>query len=176
MLIWTATAPGQLGMGDSKGVVQKRLKPRLVRISGKLLQIKTHPCENTTGKAKLGTHLILKDRDGRELNVHLGPASELSETVKRITIGANLNLLGFHTNKMPPNHYVAKTLLLPNHIIHWRDSALRPYWSTNRLGGQASLTSISTTGNRRLIETTGSFLYHPKYYRRRCFKDRLRPG
>ncbi len=113
VLIWTATAPGQPGIGDSKGVMQQRLKPRLVRISGKLLQISTHPCENTTGKAKLGTHLILKDRDGRELNVHLGPASELSETVKRITVGANLNLLGFHTNKMPPNHYVAKTLLLP---------------------------------------------------------------
>ena len=82
VLSWTVTAPGQLGMGDNKGIAQQKLKPRLVRISGKLQEIKTHPCENTTGKAKLGTHLILKDMDGRELNVHLGPASELSETVK----------------------------------------------------------------------------------------------
>ena len=46
----------------------------MVRISGKLQEIKTHPCEKATGQAELGTHLILKDKNGREFNIHLGPA------------------------------------------------------------------------------------------------------
>ena len=176
VLIWAATAPGQLGIGDNKGIAQQRLKPRLVRISGKLQEIKTHPCENTTGKAELGTHLILKDKHGRELNIHLGPAPAVSETVKRLTVGTKLDLVGFRTEKMLPNHYVAKTLILANHIIHLRGPDLRPYWSNHRLGEGILSSSAATTGKRQTSETTGSFLYHPKYWQRRCFQNRLRPG
>jgi hypothetical protein len=174
MLIWTATAPGQLGMGDRKGIVQQRLKPRLVRLSGTLQQIQTHPCESTTGKAELGTHLILEDKDGRELNIHLGPASEVSEIIKRLTLAAKLDLLGFRTDKMPSNHYVAKTLILPNHIIPLRDSDLRPCWSTNRLSEKAQSPTVTTT-RKRMTETTSSFRYRPQYWRRRCFQDEPRP-
>ena len=176
VLIWAAAAPGQLGMGDNKGIAQQKLKPRLVRISGKLQEIKTHPCENTTGKAEIGTHLILKDKHGRELNIHLGPAPAVSETVKRLTVGTKLDLVGFRTEKMLPNHYVAKTLILANHIIHLRGPDLRPYWSNHRLGEGILSSSAATTGKRQTSETTGSFLYHPKYWQRRCFQNRLRPG
>ena len=176
VLIWAATAPGQLGIGDNKGIAQQRLKPCLVRISGKLQEIKTHPCENTTGKAELGTHLILKDKHGRELNIHLGPAPAVSETVKRLKVGSTLDLVGFRTEKMLPNHYVAKTLILANHIIHLRGPDLRPYWSNHRLGEGILSSSAATTGKRQTSETTGSFLYHPKYWQRRCFQNRLRPG
>jgi len=175
MLTWTATAPGQLGMGDSKGIAQQRLKPRLVRITGKLQQIQTHPCENTTGKAELGTHLILKDKQGQELNIHLGPASEVAETVKRLTIGTRLDLLGFHTDKMLPNHYVAKTLILPNHIIQLRSSDLRPYWSTNRPAGQVPSPMVATTGKQRMSEISRSFRNYPKYWRQRSFRAGQRP-
>jgi hypothetical protein len=89
--------------------VQQRLKPCLIRLSGKLHQISTHPCEKTTGKADLGTHLIPEDKNGRELNIHLGPASDVSEIVKRLTVGNEFELIGFRTEKMPPNHYVTKT-------------------------------------------------------------------
>lgn len=176
VLIWAATAPGQLGIGDSKGVVQQRLKPPLVRISGKLQQIRTHPCENTTGKAELGTHLILKDKHGQELNIHLGPAPAVSEAVKRLKVGAKLDLVGFRTEKMPPNHYVAKTLILANHVIQLRGSDLRPYWSNNKLGGEIPSSSTATTGKRKTSETTGSLCYYPRFWQRRCFQDGLRPG
>jgi hypothetical protein len=169
VLSWTAASPGQLGMGDSKGVAQQRLKPRLVRISGKLQHISTYPCENTTGKAELGTHLILKDKNGRELNIHLGPASEVSEIVKRLIVVNEFELIGFRTDKMPMNHYVAKTLILPNYIIHLRDSTLRPYWSSHRYSRQDPLISTSTTGEKKSIGTTDFFLCHPKYYQCRCF-------
>jgi len=175
ILIWTAIAPGQLGMGDSKGIAQQRLKPRLIHISGKLQEIKTHPCENTTGKAELGTHLILKDMHDQELNIHLGPAPSVSETVKRLTIGTKLDLLGFRTEKMPPNHYVAKTLILANHIVQLRGSDLRPYWSNNRLNEKNPSSFMATTGKRITSETPGSHCYYPKFWQRRCFQGRRRP-
>jgi len=176
VLIWAATAPGQRGMGDSMGVAQQRLKPRLVRMSGKLQEIRTHPCENTTGKAEIGTHLILKDKHGRELNIHLGPAPAVSETVKPLTVGTKLDLVGFRTDKMPPNQYVAKTLILDNHVIQLRGPDLRPYWSNNNLDGEILSSSTATTGKRQTFEATGSFLYHPKYWQRRCFQNGLRLG
>ena len=175
VLIWAATAPGQLGIGDSKGVVQQRLKPRLVRISGKLQQIRTHPCENTTGKAELGTHLILKDKHGRELNIHLGPAPAVSEAIKRLTVGTKLDLVGLRTEKMPPKQYVAKTLILDNHFIQLRSSDLRPFWSNNKPGGEIPSSSTATTGRRKMSETTGSLCYYPRFWQRRCFQDGQRP-
>jgi hypothetical protein len=171
VLTWTAIAPGQLGMGDSKGIAQQRLKPRLIRISGRLQEIKTHPCENTTGKAELGTHLILKDKHGQELNIHLGPTSELSETIKWLTVGMKIDLFGFRTEKMSPNHYVAKTLILANHVIQLRDSDLRPYWSNNRLSEKNTSSFMATTGKRITSETTGSLCYYPKFWQRCCFRD-----
>jgi hypothetical protein len=171
VLSWTGAAPGQLGMGDGKGVAQQRLNPLLVRISGRLQQVSTHPCENTTGKAVLGTHLFLKDKNGLELNIHLGPANEVSEIVKKLIVGNELEFTGFRTDKMPPNHYVAKTLILPNRIIHLRDTALRPYWSTNRLGGKDSSSYPAITVNRRKSEDIGSLRYYPKYGRRCRFQD-----
>ena len=174
MLIWTATAPGQLGMGDRKGIVQQGLKPRLVRLSGTLQQIQTHPCESTTGKAELGTHLIIEDKDGQELNIHLGPASKVSEIAKRLTLRTRVDLLGFRTDKMPSNHYVAKTLILPNHIIPLRESDLRPYWSANRLSEKPPVPTIASSGKRMMSETE-IFRYCPQYGRRRCFQNGARP-
>jgi len=154
-LIWATVALGQRGMGDSRGVAQQRLKPSLVRISGRLEEIKTHPCESTTGEAELGTHLILKDKYGKELNIHLGPAPELSEVVKQLTVGKSLDLLGFRTDKMPSNHYAATTLILANRTIQLRDSNLRPYWSRSRLGDPARAPSTTTTAGQRTTRRMG---------------------
>jgi hypothetical protein len=175
VLIWVAAAPGQRGMGDDKGIAQQRLKPRLVLISGKLQEIKTHPCENTTGKADLGTHLILRDKQGRELNIHLGPAPELSETVKQLTVGRKLDLLGFRTDKMPPNQYVAQTLILGSRIIQLRDSDLRPYWSGSRLGQETLSPSTMTTADQKTVRRGSCLYYGPKLCQSRCFRDAPRP-
>ena len=163
-LIWATVAPGQRGMGDSKGVAQQGLKPRLVRISGKLQEIKTHPCESTTGEAELGTHLILKDKSGHELNIHLGPAPVLSEVVKQLTVGESLDLMGFRTDKMLSNHYVATTLILANRFIQLRDSDLLPYWSRGRLGDQARSPSMTTTADQRTPRRRGRLYHCPKLW------------
>ena len=175
VLIWAAAAPGQRGMGDAKGIAQQRLKPHLILISGKLQVIKTHPCENTTGKADLGTHLILRDKQGRELNIHLGPAPELSETVKQLTVGRKLDLLGFRTNKMLPNNYVAQTLILGSHIVQLRDSDLRPYWAGIRFGQETLSPSTMTTTDQRMAIRRSCYHSCPKLWQRRCFQNEQRP-
>jgi hypothetical protein len=175
VLNFSSAAPGQRGMGKGVGVAQQILKPSLVHISGKLHEIKTHPCENTTGRANLGTHLILKDKQGRELNIHLGPTTELSESVKQLKIGKKIELIGFRTDKMPLNQYVAQTLILGSHIIQLRDSDLRPYWAGNRLSQGTLLPYVKATVDQRKVMRRNFYYYHPKFWRRRCFKNEQRP-
>ena len=168
VLISAAVTPGQRGMGDSRGVAQQRLKPSLVRISGRLEQIKTHPCDSTTGQAELGTHLILKDKSGQELNIHLGPAPAMSKIVNQLVVGKSLDLLGFRTDKMPANHYAAAKLILANRIIQLRDSDLRPWWSRSRLGDQALAPSTTTTPGQRTARRRGRLHHCPGSWQYRC--------
>jgi hypothetical protein len=169
VLIFSSAAPGQRGMSDSEGIARRMLKPRLVHISGKLQEIKTHPCENTSGKADLGTHLILKDKQDRELNIHLGPTPVLSKTVKRLKIGKIIELIGFRTEKMPPNQYVAKTLILNNNILQLRDSDLRPYWAGSGFSQEILIPSAKTTLDKRTALRSGCYYYSWPKLRQRCF-------
>lgn len=168
VLMWAASAFGQRGMGNSRGIAQLALKPDVVRISGKLKEIKTHPCEHTTGKAELGTHLILEDRQGRQLNIHLGPAPALAEAVKRLKVGTRLDLLGFRTDQMPPNQYVAKTLILGSRLIQLRDSELRPYWSGGKSKYEARPRYGLGYGGQRAIDAANR--------RGRCYQGLWRGG
>ena len=123
----------QKGMGDYEGVGRQQIKPTVVRLTGIVEKIETHPCEHTTGWAELGTHLIIKDTRNQKLNIHLGPTEEVADIVRRLSAGKKINVLGFRTEKMPANQYVAKTLILGDQVIGLRDSMLRPYWSRNSL-------------------------------------------
>jgi hypothetical protein len=119
----------QKGMGDYEGVGRQRIKPPIVLLTGTVEKIETHLCEHTTGRAELGTHLIIKDTRNQKLNIHLGPAEEVTGIVRCLSAGKNINVIGFRTEKMPANQYVAKTLVLNDQVIHLRDFMLRPYWS-----------------------------------------------
>jgi hypothetical protein len=176
LLIWSFTAHAQRGMGDSEGVAQQILKPCLVHVSGRLQEIKTHPCENTTGKADLGTHLILKDNQDQELNIHLGPTPVLSKTVKRLKLGGKIELLGFRTDKLPLNQYVAKTLIFGSNIIQLRNSDLRPYWAGRGFSQETLLPSTKTTLDKRTAKRSNCYCYsYPKTRPRRYFQNGQRP-
>jgi hypothetical protein len=176
VLFWASAAPGQRGMGDGVGVAQQMLKPSLVHISGKLQEIKTHPCENTTGQADLGIHLILKDKQGRELNVHLGPAPALSETIKQLKIDEKIELIGFRTDKMPLNQYVAKILIFDGNVIQLRNSGLRPYWAGSGFGWEAVSPYAKTNFDQRTaMRRNRYYCSWPKLWQRRCFQNGQRP-
>lgn len=129
VLCLSATAYALRGQANREGIARNDVKPDVVRISRTLQEISSHPCEGTTGRAEMGTHLILEGQDGRELNIHVGPTPAVAETVERLSVGKRLDVLAFRTPQMPADEYVAKTLVLANRFIRLRDAQLRPSWA-----------------------------------------------
>ena len=129
-------AYAQKGMGDYTGIAREPLKPPVIRLSGTVHEIRTHPCEHTTGKAEIGTHLILKNSRNQQLNIHIGPATAVADIVKKLPVGKKIEILGFRTEKMPSDHYVAKQVIIGSQAIDLRDAALRPFWAGSSLRTQ----------------------------------------
>lgn len=132
----STAAYAQKGVGDRTGVARQTVRPEIVALSGKLVQIKTGPCELTTGPSTIGTHVFLETPEGRKLNVHLGPAAAVAETVKKLSIGQEVSVAAFRTEKMKQEHYVATTLAFGGTTVTLRDEALRPVWAGGRGGGR----------------------------------------
>lgn len=138
--IWpliSSAAYAQKGMGDQTGVARQGLRPPLVQLSGKVLSVETHPCEKTTGHALMGAHLTVAGADGKQYNLHLGPAGAVAPITESLPPGSRVEVVAFRTSQMPENQYVATTLRLEaGNVLVLRDSNLRPFWSgQGGLGG-----------------------------------------
>jgi len=129
-------AYAQKGTGDATGVAQQAVKPEVTSLSGKLLEIKTGPCEKTTGRSPVGTHIILETAKKEKVNVHLGPATAVAEAVAELTIGQEITVKAFRTDKLKDHHYVAVSLSFDKTTIELRDDALRPAWAQGGIAGQ----------------------------------------
>jgi len=127
-------AHAQKGMGESSGVARQAVKPEMVSLSGKLVDIKTGPCEKTTGRSPVGPHILLEVAKGEKLNIHLGPAAAVASTVAKLSIGQDVTVRAFHTEKMPDNHYTAQSLTFGKSTVELRDAGLRPAWASGRAG------------------------------------------
>jgi hypothetical protein len=90
--------------------------------------IETGPCEMGTGRAEMGTHLLLKAK-GKELNIHLGPEPAVDHVADLLTVGKKVKVAAFRTPKMPDDHYVAQRLKVEDRWIPIRDADLRPLWA-----------------------------------------------
>jgi len=128
----TTAAHAQRGVGDPTGVAQQAVKPEVVSLSGEVLEVKTGPCENTTGPSLLGTHLLLKAGEGETLNIHLGPAAQVEFLAADLTAGKTVKVKGFRTEKMEAGHYVAQTVAYGDRTVQLRDENLRPVWAGGR--------------------------------------------
>ena len=122
-------AQAQRGIGDPTGVARQPVKPEIVSLSGKLVEVKTGPCEATTGRSPIGTHLILETANKKQLNVHLGPATAVADTVAKLSVGQEISAKAFRTEKMKENHYVAQSLAFGKSTVELRDADLRPVWA-----------------------------------------------
>jgi hypothetical protein len=121
---------GQKGLGDSTGIARAEVRPEVVSLTGELIKYNTHPCEMTTGKAPLGTHLILKMADGRAINLHLGPSTDIERLMAGVKAGSPLQVKAFRTKKMKENDYVAVSLTDDKQTVVLRDpKTLRPVWA-----------------------------------------------
>ena len=133
-----APAMAQRGVGGDVGVARMAQPPEVVVLEGKLVEIKTGPCENRVDdprQAPIGTHIILESSEGKRLNVHLGPARAVAEMVKKLATDQKLVVHAFRTDAMPEQQYVAQRIVAGDNQLELRDAAFRPVWSG---GGQAA--------------------------------------
>jgi hypothetical protein len=124
---------GQKGLGDSTGIAKAEVRPEVVSLAGQLVKYNTHPCEMTTGPAPLGTHLLLKMADGRAINLHLGPSTDIERLLAGVKEGSTLQVRAFRSEKMKENDYVAVSLNDGNQTVVLRNpKTLRPVWAGNQ--------------------------------------------
>jgi predicted Fe-Mo cluster-binding NifX family protein len=119
----------QRGAGDLEGVARQPAKPKLVSLSGKVLEVKTEPCEMTTGPSELGTHLMMKTSKGKTLNIHLGPADAVKSIARELTPGMDVKIQAFRTEKTKEGQYIARSLTIGDRTTELRDQNLRPMWA-----------------------------------------------
>jgi hypothetical protein len=129
-----AKALAQKGMGDRTGVARQLVKPAIVTISGKVVEIRTGPCEKTTGRSPIGTHILLKSPSGEQFNLHLGPQAAVANIVARLIVGEQVTAKAFRTEKMPQSHYTAQSLTVGETTEVLRDAGLRPVWAGPQRG------------------------------------------
>ena len=85
MLVFAAPAAAQKGMGEPTGVARQAEKPPIETMSGTIKDIKTGPCERTTGRSLEGVHLIVQAQNGKTINLHLGPAAALEDVLDQLS-------------------------------------------------------------------------------------------
>jgi hypothetical protein len=153
MGLWLPTAYAQRGMGDAEGLARRGLQPELTKVSGKLVRIETHPCQQTTGQGILGTHVGLLTPEGSTLDIDLGWAAAVESIAARLVIGQPLDAVVFRTDSMPEGRWVAKSLTIDGDVLALRDDRLRPFWAGPGRGQGPSRTAAGsgwgTRGYRR---------------------------
>jgi hypothetical protein len=134
-LIISSSAEGQRGTGEQEGVARQGIRPEVRTIAAVLKEIKTDPCERTTGASPIGTHLVL-EADDDQINVHLGPASEVGDVVGMVRVGDTVEVTAFRTQRLPENQYIAISVKTGEDKIVLRDASLRPRWARGSGIGQ----------------------------------------
>lgn len=129
-------AYAQKGMGDDTGVARRAIKPKLITLHGTVRAIESSSCPKTTGRATVGTHLLLESSEERVFNIHLGPAAETTAIVRKVPVGSSVTVTGFRTEAMPEDHYVAKSVAIGDTTFSLRDDDLRPRWAGRQQWGR----------------------------------------
>lgn len=136
MLVVAGPAAAQKGMGEQTGVGRQAEKPPIETMSGTIKDIKIGPCERTTGRSLQGVHLIVQADSGKTINLHLGPDAALEEVTAQLSKGQQITFEAFHTDIMPADAYVAKSLKMGGTTFVLRDDNLRPRWAIAAKGGR----------------------------------------
>jgi hypothetical protein len=147
-------------------MAQRPDKPELVTLSGQLQSIETHACPQTTGHGYWGTHLMMESDEGKPINLHLGPTAAIQSRIAGLEPGQALEASAFRTDRMPADHYVAKTLRWADREVALRDDALRPFWA-----GQGRARGWANDGSRKRPMPRGRRAMPP-----RAMHDRWGPG
>jgi hypothetical protein len=138
MVLFAVPAAAQKGMGEPTGVGQQAVKPPIEAMSGTIKDIKIGPCERTTGRSAEGVHLMVQAKDGKSINLHLGPTAALDDALDQLSAGQQITFEAFRTDAMPKDAYVAKSLRVGDTTFDLRDDNLRPKWAIAGQGGRGA--------------------------------------
>ena len=130
----TAPAWAQRGTGEDAGIVRQGLSPDILTVTGTVADLKIEPCAMTTGRSIVGAHILLATPDGTELNIHLGPATDLADLVADVQKGDSVTASVFRTDRLPADAYIARDLTIDDASYILRDASLRPVWAGGRAG------------------------------------------
>jgi hypothetical protein len=139
-------AAAQRGVGGDEGIARMRVRPEVVTLAGEIVAINVGPCERTTGRARVGVHLLVEraaegEKDASEAaatptvaalepwNIHVGPQAAVYEMLAKFPLGTQVTVAAFRTDKMPANHYVAQKVASDEATVTLRDETLRPAWA-----------------------------------------------
>jgi len=132
-MLLASQAVAQRGTGEPGGVARQKAKPKIVKIEGVITAIKTGPCEKTTGKSPIGSHLLLKGKKA-SYNLHLGPESAVKDIVGKANVGDRVNATAFRTGRLPKDHMIAVKVEVGGKEFVLRDDTLRPRWARRPRG------------------------------------------
>jgi hypothetical protein len=138
MVLFTVPAMAQKGMGEPTGVAQQAEKPPIEVMAGTIKDTRIGPCERTTGRSAEGVHLIVQAKDGKTINLHLGPTAALDDALDQLSAGKQITFEAFRTAAMPKDAYVAKSLTVGETTFELRDDNLRPKWAIAAQGGRGA--------------------------------------
>jgi hypothetical protein len=123
-------ALGQRGIGNPEGVARHWLAPAVETFTGTVVEVEIAPCEHTTGRSLLGTHLMVQSDAGESINLHLGPSSVLGSMTERLVAGQRINFEAFRTPQMAAGHLVAASLTLASgEVVTLRGDDFQPQWA-----------------------------------------------
>lgn len=119
----------QRGVGDPVGIGRQAEKPTVVSLTGTLNEIHVAPCEHTTGRSTLGTHLMVETADNRILNVHLGPSQRVEDIVRQLSLDQLVTIEVFETPQLKADERIAQKVTQAGKTFVLRDDNLRPVWA-----------------------------------------------
>ena len=140
-----SVALAQKDVGDPQGAARQPNKPKVVSLSGEVVEVRTEPRKMTTGRSPLGTYFVMKTPDGKTVNIHLGPADAVESVAKELLRGEEVKVEAFQTKKTAKGHYIARSLTIGDRTMELRDKTLRPTWALKERPRKIAVTAVEAS-------------------------------
>ncbi len=128
MLSMSVSAAPQRGAGQGPGMARQFDPPPLQTILGTVEEIQMIPSPMIP-PGRLGLHLEVRDRAGRLMDLHMGPAAALSRLSRQLEPGERIRARVYKADWMPRRSYVVQQISFGGETFSLRDEQLRPFWA-----------------------------------------------
>jgi DNA/RNA endonuclease YhcR with UshA esterase domain len=120
--------PGQTQKKSENHAVPGYDPAQEVKIKGEVVEVKNYDCAIS---GTLGAHLVLRTSDG-VMEVHLAPASFLSEYQMSFAVGDKVEILGNKVTFHDAPAVLARRITREQNEYFFRDAKGRPLWTARQ--------------------------------------------